>query len=90
MSDHRDGDLPPDNGVRSPGTRPDNTPAPKSVGTGAGYSGQEYDQPGQRAWRDADGAKRLPADGVVGSGVGAGGGSPGEDLDEDAAGGSGA
>jgi hypothetical protein len=84
-----DKDLPPDNGLRSPGTRPDDTPTPDAAGTGPGYSGQEYDQPGQRAWREADDERRLPVDGVIGSGVGAGGGAAGEDLDEDAAGGSG-
>lgn len=83
-------DLPKDAGVRSPGTRPGETPAPADVGSGGGYSGQEYDQPGQKAWRDADGERRLPTDGVVGSGVGAGGGAEGEDFDSDAAGGNGA
>lgn len=83
-------DIPKDAGVRSPGTRPGATPTPPAAGTGPGYSGQEYDQPGQQAWRDADGKERLPPDGAVGSGSGAGGGAKDEDPDPDAAGGSGA
>lgn len=83
-------DLPKDAGVHSPGTRPDDTPTPADAGSGPGYSGQEYDQAGQQAWRGADGRKRLPPDGVIGTGAGAGGAAPGEDFDDDTAGGSGA
>lgn len=82
-------DLPTDAGVRSPGTRPEDTPTPEEAGTGPGYSGQEFDQAGQRRWREQDGGRRLPPDGAAGSGAGAGGGAPGEDYDADAQGGSG-
>jgi hypothetical protein len=54
------------------------------IGTGEGYSGQEYDSAGQAAWRVEQTRHNVPADGVVrGSGVGAGGGNPGEDFDID-------
>lgn len=74
-------DIGPDNGRRPPFA----TPIQRglgTVGTGSGYSGQEYDAAGQDEWRAEQERRNLPADGEVrGSGAGAGGGDPGEDFD---------
>ncbi|MEG3150109.1 hypothetical protein U1769_09435 [Sphingomonas sp. ZT3P38] len=60
------------------------------VGTGDGYSGQEYDSKGQQAWRDEQEKHTVDPSGEVhGSGAGAGGGNDGEDYDSDSAAGSG-
>ena len=83
-----DRDIGPDNGRRPPFAKPvdEDTGA---VGTGTGYSGQEYDSKGQAEWRAEQSRADLPHDGVArGSGAGAGGGHAGEDFDDDAAGGS--
>jgi hypothetical protein len=59
------------------------------VGTGDGYSGQEYDSRGQQAWREEQEKPALDPSGAVhGSGAGAGGGNEGEDYDSDSAAGS--
>lgn len=60
------------------------------VGTGDGYSGQEYDSRGQQAWRDEQAKHAVnPSGEVHGSGAGAGGGNEGEDYDSDSAAGGG-
>lgn len=80
--------LPPDNGKRAPIARVGEAPKLGEVGTGDGYSGQEYDSKDQARWR-AD-QEALQRDGEVrGSGAGAGGGNPGEELDSDSANGDG-
>lgn len=74
-------DIGPDNGRRPPFATPIRDGLGE-VGTGEGYSGQEYDGAGQERWREEQQRRNLPADGgVLGSGVGAGGGDPGEDFD---------
>ncbi|TPG42726.1 hypothetical protein EAH79_02335 [Sphingomonas koreensis] len=82
MSSSDGQDIPADNGRRPPYIRP--APPTGKVGTGDGYSGQEYDSEGQALWRERDHARSVPKDGeVTGSGVGAGGGETGEDFDLD-------
>lgn len=74
-------DIGPDNGRRPRFATPIRKGLGK-VGTGEGYSGQEYDGAGQEKWRAAQERRNLPADGEVrGSGIGAGGGDPSEDFD---------
>ncbi len=82
---------PPEAGKRPPQSAPATGIGIGEVGTGSGYSGQEYDSKGQRAWR-AEQAKHTvdPSGEVQGSGAGAGGGNEGEDYDSDSAAGSGA
>ncbi|WP_260596665.1 hypothetical protein [Sphingomonas endolithica] len=76
-------DIPPENGKR-PSFRKPIDERLGAVGTGGGYSGQEYDSEGQEAWRAEQDRRKGDPDGAVdGSGVGAGGG-PGEDFDSDA------
>ena len=83
-------DIASEAGKRPPFARPIDAEAGKQVGTGQGYSGQEYDGAGQAAWRAEQERHALPSDGEVqGSGAGAGGGNPGEDYDSDAAAGDG-
>ena len=72
MTDDRD--LSPDNGQRPPFAKPD--PKLGRVGTGDGYSGQEYDSEGQQEWRAADLAKQVSPDGLA-----HGSGAPGEEID---------
>lgn len=69
MSTH-DPDIPPAAGKRPPREdQPDPQRGP--VGTGEGYSGQEYDSVGQHEWREKDRAQSVPHDGEIkGSGVG--------------------
>jgi hypothetical protein len=56
------------------------------VGTGDGYSGQEYDSRGQREWRAEQERQSIDPSGTVhGSGAGAGGGNDVEDYDSDSA-----
>jgi hypothetical protein len=77
-------DIPPDAG-RAPPFDPLETPGPEDTGAGAGYSGQEYDNAGQRQWR-ADQDDEVAPDGEVrGSGVSAGGGNMKEEYDGDVA-----
>jgi hypothetical protein len=81
-------DQPPEAGKRPPQAAPD--PGIGEIGTGAGYSGQEYDSKGQQAWREQQATLIIDPSGQVhGSGAGAGGGSEGEDYDSDSAAGSG-
>lgn len=80
-------DIGPDNGQRPPFATPIREGRGR-IGTGSGYSGQEYDSAGQEQWRAEQERRNLPADGEVrGSGAGAGGGGPGEDFDVDTPGG---
>ena len=82
-----DTDIGPDNGVRPSFSTPIDERLGK-IGTGDGYSGQEYDSAGQAEWRAEQKRRNAPADGVArGSGAGAGGGNPGEDFDVDTPGG---
>lgn len=85
---HRDTpDIPPDNGERPRFATPIDEHA-GHVGSGTGYSGQEYDSEGQAVWRAEQEKRNLPKDGgVSGSGIGAGGGQAGEDFDIDSPGG---
>ena len=86
MNDDRD--IGPDNGHRPPFAKPIDE-GRGDVGTGDGYSGQEYDSDGQAAWRAEQAGANLAPDGIArGSGAGAGGGHRGEDFDDDGAGGS--
>ena len=79
-------DIPPEAGKKPPYEKPE--PPLGDVGSGEGYSGQEYDGAEQAEWRDRDRARSVPRDGKVeGAGVGAGGGKAGEDYDLDDAGG---
>jgi len=85
-----DADLPPEAGKRPVFARPVDPAAGAEIGTGGGYSGQEYDSAGQAEWRAEQQRHALPADGAVhGSGAGTGGGNPGEDYDSDSQNGSG-
>ncbi|KQS04000.1 hypothetical protein ASG11_06830 [Sphingomonas sp. Leaf357] len=78
-----DRDIPPDNGER-PTFSTSIRKGLGDVGTGDGYSGQEYDSAGQSAWRAEQQRRNLPKNGgVAGSGIGAGGGQKGEDYDVD-------
>ncbi len=72
MTDDRD--LAPDNGKSPPFAKPD--PKMNRVGTGSGYSGQEYDSVDQAEWRAADAARGVSPDGEV-----HGTGSPAEEID---------
>lgn len=82
--------IPPESGKRPDFARPTDAGATKDIGTGGGYSGQEYDSPGQAEWRKEQQRHALRADGEArGSGSGAGGGNPGEDYDSDSAAGDG-
>jgi hypothetical protein len=82
-------DIPPEAGKRPPFATSLGRDA-EAIGSGTGYSGQEYDSAGQAEWRAEQAKRSMPADGAVhGSGAGAGGGVPGEDYDDDSAGGSG-
>ncbi len=79
-------DIPPEAGRRPPYMKPE--PPLGEIGSGKGYSGQEYDGAGQAEWREREQERGVPRDGIVqGSGVGAGGGQEGEDYDLDDAGG---
>lgn len=71
----------PQRSASAPSSRRLWTPrAAAAIGTGGGYSGQEYDSAGQAEWRAEQQRHALPADGAVhGSGSGTGGGNPGED-----------
>lgn len=76
-------DIPPDNG-KKPTFSTSIMKGVGEVGTGKGYSGQEYDSTGQSAWRAEQERRNLPGNGgVAGSGIGAGGGQVGEDYDVD-------
>lgn len=82
-----DRDIPPDTGERPAFATPIDERL-KDVGTGGGYSGQEYDGDGQAEWRAEQERRNLPGNGgVSGSGIGAGGGQAGEDYDPDTPGG---
>jgi hypothetical protein len=82
-----DRDIEPDNGHRPPFAKPMDEGRGK-VGTGEGYSGQEYDSAGQAEWRAEQTRTNVSEDGVArGSGAGAGGGHAGEDFDVDTPGG---
>ena len=72
MSDHRD--LSPHNGRAPPFAKPD--PERGAVGTGSGYSGQEYDSVGQEEWRAAERGLEVAPDGKA-----RGSGSPREEID---------
>ena len=72
MIDERD--LLPDNGRAPPFAKPD--PKLGEVGTGEGYSGQEYDARGQKEWRAAEAQLRVSPNGEA-----RGTGSPGEEID---------
>jgi len=81
-------DQPPEAGKRPTHGRPPSDIG--DIGTGQGYSGQEYDSNGQQAWRDEQKKHAVDPSGEVhGSGTGAGGGNDGEDYDSDSAAGSG-
>ena len=73
MNDDRD--IGPDNGHRPPFAKPIDE-GRGDVGTGDGYSGQEYDSEGQQEWREADLAKQVSPDGLA-----HGSGGPGEEID---------
>lgn len=78
----RDADLPIDTGKRPDFAGP--APGLGAVGTGKGYSGQEYDAPGQAEWRAGQAGRTASPDGAVhGSGAGQGTGGKGEELDND-------
>ncbi|MEN2786477.1 hypothetical protein ACFOKI_05580 [Sphingomonas qilianensis] len=80
-------DVGPDNGKRPAFAKPIDTGL-GAIGTGGGYSGQEYDSAGQEDWRRRQDALAVdPGGKVEGSGAGAGG-APGEDYDDDSATGS--
>ncbi|WP_137788062.1 hypothetical protein [Sphingomonas sp. 3P27F8] len=90
MSEKRGSDEEPNAGKRPVFATPADPEAGSKVGTGAGYSGQEYDSVGQAEWRREQERHSLPSDGTVeGSGAGVGGGNPGEDYDSDSAAGDG-
>ncbi|MBB4085598.1 hypothetical protein [Sphingomonas carotinifaciens] len=75
-----DRDIPPEAGKRPPFAKPE--PPLDAIGTGKGYSGQEYDSAGQAEWRAGQDAQAVAPEGIVrGSGTAAGGGAPGEDYD---------
>ena len=77
-------EIPPDAGTAPP-FDPLETPGPEQTGSGDGYSGQEYDNKGQRAWREGQ-DDEVASDGEVrGSGVSAGGGNMLEEYDSDVA-----
>jgi hypothetical protein len=77
-------DIGPDNGKRPPFAKPIDT-GRGAIGTGTGYSGQEYDSAGQDDWRRRQEALAVdPGGKVEGSGAGAGG-ETGEDFDDDSA-----
>jgi len=78
MTDNRD--LPEDTGKAPPFAKPE--PKLGEVGTTGGYSGQEYDAPGQAEWRDGD--RQL---GVSPDGEAHGSGSPGEEFERNTPGG---
>lgn len=80
MGDDRKGapDILPENGHRPSFSKPIDERL-GAIGTGGGYSGQEYDSDGQAEWRAEQDRRKGAADG---SGIGAGGG-PGEDFDSD-------
>ena len=74
-------DIGPDNGRRPDFATPIDEGA-GAVGSAGGYSGQEYDAPGQERWRHEQERRNVDPSGEVdGSGVGAGGGDAGEDFD---------
>lgn len=77
MADHRD--ISADQGAAPPFAKPE--PKLGAVGTGDGYSGQEYDSAGQAEWRQGDRRLRLDPRGEV-----HGTGSPGEEIDPETAG----
>lgn len=77
MSGHRD--IEPDNGRSPPFAKPD--PLLGAIGTGEGYSGQEYDSVGQAEWRAAERDRE-----VAPTGEAQGSGSPGEEIDPRTAG----
>ena len=84
MPEDKGADIGPDNGKRPPFAKPIDT-GRGEVGTGAGYSGQEYDSAGQDDWRRRQDQLAVDAGGKVeGSGAGAGG-ETGEDFDDDSA-----
>ena len=67
-----DRDIGPDNGQRPPFAKPIDE-GRGAVGTGGGYSGQEYDLKGQAEWRAEQTRANMAEDGVArGSGAGAG------------------
>ena len=77
-------DMPSENGKRPTFRKPIDERL-GAIGTGGGYSGQEYDSAGQDAWRRTHERQNVDASGAVhGTGVGAGG-APGEDFDDDTA-----
>lgn len=78
MTDDRD--IPDDTGRAPPFAKSEPRLGP--VGTGDGYSGQEYDGDGQAAWREGD--RRL---GVSPDGAAHGTGSPREEFDPETSGG---
>jgi len=91
MTDESDKtDIPRDNGERPPIARVGKNTRLGAIGTGSGYSGQEYDSNDQQRWRDEQDRLAVAHDGeVTGTGIGAGGGNPGEDFDGDSASGDG-
>jgi hypothetical protein len=74
-----DRDISPDQGKAPPFAQPE--PKLGAVGTGSGYSGQEYDSAGQAEWREGDKGLRVSPDGEA-----HGTGSPGEEIDPETAG----
>lgn len=74
-----DRDLSSDNGTAPPFRHPE--PPLGEIGSKGGYSGQEYDSPGQAEWRE--GERRL---GISPDGEAHGTGSPGEEIDPETAG----
>ena len=74
-------DIGPETGKRPDTAKPGDQKLGK-IGTGQGYSGQEYDSVGQEEWRRKQEERTAPADGAVhGSGAGAGSGDASEDYD---------
>jgi hypothetical protein len=78
--------IPSEAGEQAPYAPATVEPPLGAVGTGDGYSGQEYDSKDQARWRRDQEAAAAPAGGDVhGSGTGIGGGAEGEDFDSDSA-----
>lgn len=78
--------IPPESGKQASYAPATVEPPLGEIGTGEGYSGQEFDSKDQARWRDRQKAAAAPEDGEVhGSGTGFGGGAGGEDYDSDSA-----
>lgn len=83
MGEDPSGDIGPENGKRPPFATPiEQAGTDGKIGTGTGYSGQEYDSDGQAAWRAEQERHAVARDGALhGSGAGTG-----EEIDDDLAG----